>query len=390
MNRAILDAEVQKFIANHLHESPSSIALKRSPFAEVSPQELAEQIDSKVRTEKKLPLWFSTPGIYYPPKLSVEQASSETTARYKSTLISGNRIIDLTGGFGVDSHYFSLNANVTHVERNENLTAIARHNAKALEAKNIRFFSTDSIGYLKHTDEYFDTIYIDPSRRVKAQKVFRLSDCEPDVVSNLPLLLAKSARILIKTAPLLDIQQGLKELSNVSQIHVVSIRNDCKELLWVIDRQFAGEPLVICTSLNSTDQRYSFKLSEEHDLKIQQYAHPQRYVYEPDVALLKAGCFKLITRDFGVQKLNPNSHLYTSAELNSDFIGRKFELIQMWDYKSFRLNRPLSRANVICRNFPLSPEEIKKKTKLLDGGNEYLLFTTGPDDKLLTLHCKRL
>jgi 16S rRNA G966 N2-methylase RsmD len=390
VNRAILSAEVQQFIDNNLDTPSGTIALKKSPFSDVSSRELAEQIDSKVRTAKKLPLWYRSKGIYYPPKLSIEQASSEATAEYKRSLISSGRLIDLTGGFGVDAFYFSQKADIWHLEVNAELSEISRHNAAILGADNITFVNDDGIRYLSAHPERFDTIYADPSRRIKTQKVFRLADCEPNVISNLPLLLSKSSRIIIKTAPLLDIRSGLSELQYVKEIHVISLKNDCKELLWILEEGYSGDPLIVCAALNGEKQLFKYHLSEESEIKLSGFAAPGRYIYEPDVALLKAGCFKLITKAFSVEKLNANTHLYTSEELVHHFIGRKFELIQAWSYKTFQSKRPVDQASVICRNFPQAPEVVKKKNKIRDGGDTYLLFTTGPDDNLQVLHCKRI
>lgn len=388
MNKEILAEEVQRFINLNL-QKPGEVALKKSPFAGISSRELAEQIDSKSRSAKKLPLWFSTKGIYYPPKLSIEQASSETTAQYKSSLMHPGRIIDLTGGFGVDSYYFAQKADVWHLELNSHLSAIAEHNAQVLGAKNITFVQGDGIGYLENCPHHFDTIYVDPSRRIKMQKVFRLADCEPDVVTHLPLLLRKGMRVIIKTAPLLDIQSGLKELQHVKEIHVVSVKNDCKELLWVLESD-VRDTMIVSVALNDEKQEFRFHPQDERDFKIEQFASPTQFIYEPDVALLKAGCFKLITAAYGVGKLHPNTHLYTSGDLKPNFMGRKFRLLEKWTYKDFRSTKPVTQANVICRNFPQTPEEVKKKNKLKDGGETYLLFTTGPDENLLVLHCQRL
>ena len=203
MNPEILNPEVQEFINANLREDITRILLKKSPFENVTSKELAGQIESKVRCEKKLPTWFNSPGIYYPPRISIEQASSEETARYKSASLRGDNIIDLTGGFGVDSFYFAKEAsNVIHCESNKELSEIAAHNASVLGITNIRFIQADGMAYLRETHEEFDTIYVDPSRRVNSRKVFRLADCEPDVASNLDLLRKKASRVLLKTSPL--------------------------------------------------------------------------------------------------------------------------------------------------------------------------------------------
>ncbi len=390
MNQAILKPEVQQFIRENQDTDPGAIALKKSPFPEVSSRELAEQIDSKARTARKLPLWHDTAGIYFPPRLSIEQASSEATAEYKRSLIRPGRLIDLTGGFGVDTYYFSKSADVWHLEINPELSGISRHNAAVLGAFNITYIEQDGIVYLQSNPRPFDTIYADPSRRVKTRKVFRLSDCEPDVVANLPLLLSRGSRVIIKTAPLLDIRMGLEELRHVREIHILSVKNDCKELLWILEDGYRGDPLIVCAALNTPQQLFTYRFTEERDMKLARFAAPGRFIYEPDVALLKAGCFKLITQAFGVDKLHTNTHLYTSENLVEDFIGRKFRLLESWSYKAYQAARSVSRASVICRNFPQSPDEVRKKLKIRDGGDSYLLFTTGPQDELLVLHCQRV
>lgn len=378
MNKNIFDPRVQQFLEEHIKGDIHKIALSRSPFDNISSRELAEQLDSRRRAEKKLPLWFKTSGIIFPPKLSIEQSSSELTAAYKSELIKGNKIIDLTGGFGVDTYFFSKKAKeVVHCEKSRELSILAGHNLSILGAENIRFINADSIEFLKETEEIFDTLYIDPSRRIESKKVFLLKDTEPDVVSNLALFLTKASRIIIKTSPLFDIQSGLNELSQVSAVHVVSVKNDCKELLWVIDKGFVGEAEIISTAISTSGQKsFRFKISDERSLSIDSYSVPLKYLYEPDVALLKAGCFKSITQAFPVLKLHQHSHLYTSENFVADFPGKVFNINAVSDYKQFIKENQLKKANVISRNFPHSPDELKKKHKISDGGPEYLIFTT--------------
>lgn len=391
MNKRILHSEVQKFIKEHLQDDIHSIILKKSPFEEISSKELAEQIDSKKRCESKLPIWFNTEDIYYPAKLSIEQASSEIAAKYKASLIQGNSIIDLTGGFGVDSHFFALKADfVTHCELNQELSEISKHNSEVLGVK-INYVNANGIDYLRDSNETFSTIYIDPSRRVESKKVFLLKDCEPDVISNLKLLSEHSDRIIIKTAPLLDIQSAIRELKKISEIHVISIKNECKELLIIIDKDNANEdPLITCVLLGNQENKYNFKLSEEKNYNISNYSEPLEYLYEPDTALLKAGCFKLICRDFKLEKLHQHTHLYTSKELINEFPGRKFKIKKLWTFGQFSKENEIKKANIICRNFGLSPEEIKKKLKIKDGGYDYLLFCTGLNNELLVINCERI
>lgn len=391
MNKRILHSDVQKFINEHLQDDIPRLILKKSPFDELSSKELAEQVDSKKRCEFKLPLWFNSEGIYYPTKLSIEQASSETAAKYKAELIQGDEIIDLTGGFGVDCLFFALKADsVSHCELNKELSEISKYNSEVLGVK-VDYINSEGIEYLRSSNKKFSTIYIDPSRRVESKKVFLLKDCEPDVVSNLELLKEHSNNILIKTAPLLDLQSAIRELKNVSEIHVISIKNECKELLILInDLQTSEDPLITCAIIGDQENRYSFKLSEEKNYTISAYSEPLNYIYEPDTALLKAGCFKLITRDFEVIKLHQHTHLYTSNELKKSFPGRKFKVKRVWNFGQFSKEQEIKKANIICRNFGLSPEELKKKLKIKDGGDEYLLFCTGLNDQLLVINCERI
>lgn len=392
MNRNIFKPEVQQFLKKHIKDDVSRFALSKIPFTDVSSAELAEQLDGKQRTEKKLPLWFNTEGIIFPPKISVEQSSSEHTALYKSKLLKGNTLIDLTGGFGVDTFFFSRVAeHVIHCEQNEDLSAVAKHNLTTLGANNVEFITEDSIKYLQVTDKKFDTIYVDPSRRIQSKKVFLLEDTEPDVVSNLDLLLSKAQRIIIKTSPLFDIQSGLNDLKHVSEVHVLSVRNDCKELLWVIDKDFTGEAQIICTAIGAiTKQSFSFKLSEEKKLNMESYSEPLKYLYEPDVALLKAGCFKQICKAFEVEKLHQNTHLYTSENIAEGFIGKTFQINSVVDYKIFMKENLVKKANVISKNFPLKPEELKKRHKLSDGGKEFLFFSTVFPNKLQVTYASLL
>lgn len=367
--------------------------LGKQMFEGINTKELTEQIDSRKRCEKKLPLWFDTPLIYYPPKISVEQSSSEITAQFKATLAKGKTLIDLTGGLGVDSYYFEKHGlEVTHCETDRELSNISKHNSKILSAPNIQFYAGDGLNRMVK-DSFYDTIYADPSRRVNSQKVFKLRDCRPDIMENLHLFKSRSLRIIIKTSPLLDIQAGLSELGQVNQIYILSVKNDCKELLWVIDTQekSADTEIVCITFSNNTEfKKYKFILAEERSFTFTQFSKPLNYLYEPDAALMKSGAFKLITRDYQVFKLHPNSHLYTSNEFRNDFMGRKFLVFKIIPYKNFSKENKVKNANIISRNFPLNTAKIKDKHKLKDGGDDFLIFTTDYLGVMIVIHCKKI
>lgn len=392
MNKAILYPEIQEFIQKNIHADINSIALSKSPFSKVSSRELARQIDGKKRTQTKLPLWYNTSLIYYPEKLALEQCSSEETARYKSLLVTGETFIDLTGGFGVDSCFMSRSMKkATHCEVNQDLSEISAYNSKVL-GFDIEHINADGIQYLRESDKNFDTVYIDPSRRVSTRRVFLLQDCEPDVVKEMDVLSKHSKRVIIKTAPLLDIQSTIKELGSVSEVHVLSVKNECREVVYVINKGTTEtDPAITCAVLNKSEvMTFTFRASEEKAFNLNEYSQPLAYLYEPDVALLKSGCFKLITKEYNVGKLHQHTHLYTSDLIRDGFPGRRFRVLDHWDYGNFIKQHNFKKANIISRNFPQDPDKIRKKLKIADGGDDYLLFCTGPKSELLVIHCARI
>lgn len=390
LNKELLRPEVQAFITEHTGSETSEIALSKSPFANVSPAELATQIDSRKRSQKKLPMWFNTEGIYFPPKLNMEQCSSQETARYKAQLLRGDIVADITGGFGVDALLFAHNVKqVYHIEQNTLLSEISRHNAAVLNAHNISFVQGNGVRFIETFPTEIDTIFVDPGRRIATKKVFLFKDTEPVITDILPLLMSKAARVIVKTSPLVDITSGLSELHSVSEIHIISVKNDCKELLWIIDRDFSGPPEIYCVALSDSESRsFNFTVEQEKSAPLPAPALPGRYIYDPDVSLLKGGCFKLIAEKYKVQKLHANTHLYTSDNYLANFQGRVFETSEVLSYGSkISLN---GQFNIISRNFPLSPDEIRRKYKIKDGGNRFLICCTAGNNERLVIKADRL
>jgi 16S rRNA G966 N2-methylase RsmD len=375
MNQEILSPLVQEYINSHLQADVNKIALAKSIFNSITSAELVGQITAKKKAIHKLPTWFKSPNIYYPSLLSIEQTSSETTARYKANLSLGGKLIDLTAGFGVDSLFFSLqNKEVVSCEINQELSQISAYNAQILDVENIKFKAEDGLIYLSNTSEQFDTIYLDPARRSGSAKVFKLKDCNPDVVSNLPLLLKKGKRIIIKTAPLLDLSAGLEELQHVSEIHIVSVKNECKELLWIIDKEYLGAPKVICTTLNQEQKQFTFSRSEmptttEFDSNL-----TDGYLYEPDVALLKSGAFNLIGIHYRLKKLHQHTQLYSADTVESEFPGRIFQIDAILQLNELKKMNHLV-GNVIVRNFPERAENLVKKYKIKPSHDDFIIFT---------------
>ena len=388
MNVHILTPEVQQYLREQEAASPTDVALRKSPFAGVSSRELAQQIDVRQRCRKKLPHWYETPGIYYPAKISVEQASSELTAAYKATLVSAEqRLIDLTGGMGVDALFFARKAqSVVHCETQAALSAIARHNAARLDVNNLTFEVTDGMAYLQEQSaDAFDCVYIDPSRRVSQRKVFRLTDCEPDVVAAQEELLQCARKNIIKCAPLLDISAALEQLSGVREIHLVSVDNECKELLLVRDRDFDGVPQLVVAALRPDHmQTLRFDVTTER-MATAELGDPETYLYEPDAALLKSGAFKFTAQHYGIRKLHTHTHLYTSAQRVSDFIGKVYRVDRVMPYAAFKKSKEPVVASVATRNFPLKVDALRQRHRIRDGGETHLFFCTGMDGQLLVI-----
>lgn len=392
MNKEILTSAVQDYILAHEDASAASIALKKSPFANVSSRELAEQIDGRQRAKKKIPLWTNTKGIIFPEKLNLEQCSSSRTGAFKSSLIRPeSRLIDLTGGFGVDSYYFATRAKqVVHCELNPTLSAITAHNFNALEMKNVHFHAGDGIAYLAESSSSFDYIYSDPSRRVAQQKVFRLEDCEPNIVQQQSLFFEKATCVITKLAPLLDISLALQTLAYVRTVYVISVDNDCKELLFVQEKNYEGATAIQAIRMRENDtQVFEFTYEEEQQCTAS-FAAPMDYLYDPDVSISKAGAFKTVGNRFKLHKLSPNSHLYSATALVPDFPGRIFHIEEVLPLASYKKLKGAQKANVIAKNFPLKVEEIRKKYKIQDGGSRYLFFTSLANAELVVIIANRL
>lgn len=388
MNKNILRTDIQLFIENNINTDISSLLLKELNFKNVSQKELVIQIVAKKRCQNKLKTWYNTPNIYYPNKLNIEQTSSETTAKYKASLVSGKSLIDLTGGYGVDCFYFSKKVtNISHCEINQSLSEIVTHNYKQLECNNIKTVVGDGIQYLKNTSEVFDWIYIDPSRRNDSKgKVFLLSDCLPNVSENIEILFYRTKNILIKTSPLLDITNGLKELGFVKEIHIIAVKNEVKELLFLLKKNYIGDISIITANIYSTrvDHFNFIKTSS----KLPTYGLPKKYLYEPNAAILKSGGFNEVSLHYKLDKLHQHSHLYSNDNL-IDFPGRSFEIVEIIPYSKKELRKRFKKhkINITTRNFPKSVANIRKELHLKDGGTEYLFFTTNIENKKIAILC---
>ncbi len=392
MNKLILNTGVQDFVKKNWNTDIMSVLLKERTFPGIEQQELVQQLECKKKAKDKLPSWFNSTGIYYPKKIHIEQTSSEVTAKYKSALVDGEELVDLTGGFGVDSFYFSNRVKlVSHCETNTELSAIAAYNFAQLQKKNIECHATNGFDFLKDSKKAVDWIFIDPSRRNESKgKVFLLKDCEPNVPENLPLLFSHSKNVLIKTSPLLDLKQAIKELVFVMEVHVVAVNNEVKEILFNLKDDHQGETMFTAVNIkNGKNDIFKFLMEEETSQKLD-FDLPKTFLYEPNSAILKSGAFKTIGYRYGLKKLHQHSHLYTSNELK-DFPGRRFRITSDIIYSRNALkDLKGKKANITTRNFPISVEELRKKHKIRDGGTDYLFFTKTMDGKKRVLFCERI
>jgi hypothetical protein len=389
---SLLQKDIQAFIKSNADADLVKLALQKNPFPNEDWRLIVEQIACLQKAKDKLPTWFATDDILYPSKISIEQTSSEKTALYKSTLISGKTIIDLTGGFGVDDYYFSKRfESVGHCEMNEGLSKIVAHNYHKLNVQNCAFYSGDSTDILKQLHSNFDWIYIDPSRRNDSKgKVFMLKDCLPNVVDLMDFYFKYSNNILIKTAPILDITAGLNELKNVKKIHIVAVDNEVKELLWEISKDYNGGIEIDTVNLKKQQsEHFKFVLSEK--AASIHYSLPKTYLYEPNAAIMKSGGFNEVALQFHLEKLHPHSQLYT-ADFIKDFPGRIFKIEHCLHYQKNEMKAFLEgkKANVTTRNFPDAVDVIRKKWKIIAGGNLYCFFTTDMNNRKIVLLCAKI
>lgn len=391
MIQKLLQKRVQEFIRQHANDDEQKLLLRQQTIFDVPASAIAWQIAGRRKAKIKIPIYYNTANIVYPPGVNLEQSSSEQTAAFKASVLSEqssatSSLIDLTGGFGIDSYFFSKKFDrVTYVEPNSELLDYAKHNHSELGCKNIRHLNSTAEEFLESLTEAVDCFYIDPSRRSSSNnKVFKLSDCEPNVITLLPGIFKRANYLMIKAAPLLDVQQALRELIFVKHVWVVSVSNEVKELLLLCEKDYKEQATITAVNLESGHQPFTFQLADEQKTQAL-FSNPLAYLYEPNGSILKAGAFKSVAEKFALSKLHANTHLYTSDALINDFPGRIFktEALLKADAKAVASYFPDRKVNVITRNYPLSPDELKKKLKLQDGGEQYLIACSGEKQKFL-------
>lgn len=357
---------------------------------------ILQQAEGWQRMSRKVPAWASTEGIVFPPRLALEQCSSQKAAEYKTAVVKrllpegGERMADLTGGMGVDFSFLApLFRRAVYVERKGELCEAARHNFPLLGLDRAEVVEGDGVEYLRQMTAEADLLFIDPARRSSSGgKVVLIEDCEPNLCALQDELLGKSRFVLAKLSPMLDISAALRSLPSVSEVHVVGADGECKELLLVMQRD-GGEP-VFFVHEGDTDIRFTRK--EEDEAHAEYAATIGEYLYEPGAAVMKAGAFKWLCTAYGVKKLHPNSHLYTSAELLEGFPGRKFRTKRVYgfDKQSLKaLQADCPKANLSVRNFPGRVDALRKKLRLKEGGDQFIFATTTADNQHVLIVCEK-
>ena len=350
-----ISPETQLFIREHQTDDVRALALQARKYPNVDMPTAITQIAGRQVAAEKIPSWRDTDDIWYPKHLSLEQCSSEVTARYKATLLKGNSLTDLTGGFGIDCAFLAARfKSATYVERQQELCEIAAHNFPILNLNHINVKNEDGVSYLQAMSPV-DCIFLDPARRNEhGGKTVAISDCEPDVAELEELLLNKAGQVMVKLSPMLDLSLALKELQHVQEVHIIREQEQCSEC-------------------NYTDTL-------------------ENYLYEPNASLLKAGAFRSIASAFPVKKLHPNSHLYTSDVLIENFPGRAFHIISQCSLNKKELKESLGnlkKANITVRNFPATVAELRKRIKLSEGGDTYLFASTLNNGQKVLTRCEK-
>ena len=391
-----LTTETIRFIEENARADVRSLALQAKKYPQVDMAMAVMQIAGRQIAEAKVPTWYHTEGLLYPKHLSMEQCSSEATAIYKASLVEGETFADLTGGFGIDCSFLSRKfRKADYVERQAELCELAKHNFPLL-GLNIDVHNEDGVEYLKRM-EPVDCLFLDPARRDgHGGKTVAISDCEPDVSALEHLLVEKARKVVVKLSPMLDLSLALKTLKHVVEVHIVSVNNECKELLLILQGQsVSSEVSIHCEHMTNAceHQHFIFTQEQERTSDCPLASEVEEYLYEPNASILKAGAYRSLTQSYPVKKLHASSHLYTSSRFVEDFPGRRFKVEGVSNFGKKELKaflQGMEKANLTIRNFPSSVAELRKRLKLKEGGEDYLFATTLADDSKVLIKCKKV
>ena len=384
----MINEQTWDFIRQHAADDVRKLALQGTKDTTVDLPGALQQIAGRQTALKKLPSWAAIENILYPPHLNMEQCSSEQTARYKAQLAgSGDTYVDLTGGLGVDFYWMSQAFKQRYyVEQNAELCELAEHNFRTL-GHSCSVYCCDTVTYLPDMP-HADIIFLDPARRNEhGGRTYDIKDCTPNVIELLPILIEKADKVILKLSPMLDWRKAVDDLKHVTEVHIVSVDNECKELLLVLERAEQSLRLVCVNNGQIFDASHS---ASSQPLLLQTKEH---YLYEPNASIMKAGCFEALSQQYPVCQVSVNSHLFLSSDEIDDFPGRRFQICAISSTNKQRLKEALAgidRANITIRNFPMSVEQLRKKLHLKDGGDTYIFATTKADGAHCLYICRKI
>jgi len=404
MNLSFID-----FLEEHSEDDTARLILSGKRYPAIDVKLAATIIEARKKIVLKVPEWGERFDLYYPATLAAEQASSFHTAIYKQRFIDNGITIDLTGGLGIDSYYMAQKAGThIYIERNRELCLAAEHNFNKLGVKNITIQNSaldkDNISDIiegiirnhycgadigdadnsKKGRNKIDLIYLDPDRRGENnRRIYAISDCDPDITAIKDELFKYTGKLLVKASPMADIKSLIQDLPEATSIHILSIGNECKELLISMSehRYDPGAIEIVCVNFAKSGyySTFTFTYNEESSAIPEFATELKQYIYEPDCSILKAGAFKTISYRFGIEKLGKSTHLYTSDKMITDFPGKIFKIKEAMDFNNktlHSLSKNYPKANISVRNFPISADQLRRKARIEDGGNIQLIGTT--------------
>ena len=380
------------WVQEHENESVSELALRYAGQRNLPLKALLAQVKGRQIARLKLPTFYAHPGILYPDTLILEQCSSEEAADQKTHWSNDKVVADLTGGLGIDTLAFSKTAKkVIYCEPDAVRCAAARHNFSILNIGNVEIQEGTAEETTQHLLDKTDIFYLDPSRRKEdGRKVFRIEDLSPNILELKERLLSRGATVLIKLAPMLDIREGLRQLPETMRVEVISRKDECRELLFHLSSS-NDLPVVSCIDTGHPENTFTFQPEKEKTLPLP-IGEPEKYLFEPNAAIRKAGPWRSLCEKFGLKMLHPNSHLFTGPQIKDNFPGRTFIIDEVLPYKKEKIQEVLAghSAQLVFYNFPVKPQDVSKTLKIKSGEPNYLFFTATESRRSVVLFTKRI
>ncbi len=390
------NSETISYIKQHIQDDLVQLTLKKKGDPNIDYSFAIQQIGARQKAKNKLPEWVKNFDLIFPSTLSIEQCSSQQSAQFKASQFSGDHLIDLSAGFGVDGLYLaSKYKKTTLIEPQEDLCAILSHNILALKLSSMEVFQSTGVAFLesfqKNNEEKI-TIYIDPDRRGKqGEKMVQISDCEPNILTIKDQLLNIADQIIIKLSPMLDIRKMIQAIPEIQEIIILGVHNECKEILAIINQNYHNDQDVTIKAIQLKQELiipFEFRISEEQAAIPRIASEIQQYLYEPNPSIMKSGGFKMISNRFNIDKIDYHSHLYTSNQYISHFPGRCFQVIDSFGFTKSEISEKIEKGgfyNLSTRNFPIDTDQLRKQLKIKEGGEKYLFGTTMNQKHLLIL-----